>query len=47
MPMETAAFAFEQGVAIPNDAQLVPVNISPSSIDTITAAAAAHAASKV
>jgi hypothetical protein len=45
--MEIAAFAFEQRVAIPSDAQLVPVSISPSSIDTITAAAAAHAASKV
>jgi hypothetical protein len=44
--MEIAAFAFEQGVAIPSDAQF-PASISPSSINTITAAAAAHAASKV
>jgi hypothetical protein len=45
--MEIAAFAFEQRVAIPSDAQLVPACISSSSINTITAAAAAHAASKV
>jgi hypothetical protein len=45
--MEIAAFAFEQGVAIPSDAQLVPASISPSSTLTITAHAAAHAASKV
>ncbi len=45
MPMDSAALALEQRVAIPSDAQLVP-GISPS-LNTVTAAAAAHAASKV